>query len=44
VFAIRKGQVGGKLSANLFRAIRPTGNVLAGYVPSFAMNRATTDE
>jgi hypothetical protein len=23
----------------LFRAVRPTGNVLPGYVPSFAMNR-----
>jgi RNA ligase len=44
IFAIRKGQVGGKLKANLFRAIRPTGNVLAGYVPSFAMNRAISDE
>jgi RNA ligase len=44
VFAIRKGQVGGKLKANLFRAIRPTGNALPGYVPSFAMNQATADE
>ena len=25
--------------ATMFRAIRPTGNVLEGYVPSFAVNR-----
>jgi RNA ligase len=44
VFALRKGRLGGKLQANLFRAIRPTGNVLAGYVASFAMTRAVADE
>ncbi len=44
VFSIRKGQIGEKLRGALFRAIRPAGNALAGYVPSFAMNRATADE
>ena len=42
IFAWRKQ--GGDLLAGrsrevLFRAVRPTGNVLPGYVPSYAMNR-----
>lgn len=45
VFAWRKG--GGKLNVkskqSLFRAIRPTGNVLEGYAPSYAMNRVMDD-
>jgi RNA ligase len=30
--------------ANLFRVIRPTGNVLEGYVPSFAMHRVIEED
>jgi RNA ligase len=46
VFAYRKQ--GGKLMEGrsrqaLFRAIRPTGNILPGYVPSFAIGRALED-
>jgi RNA ligase len=44
VFAVRKDPLGAKLRAALFRLIRPAGNVLPGYVPSFAMMRATGDE
>jgi RNA ligase len=33
----------GRTRQTLFRAIRPTGNVLRGYVPSFAMNRLIDD-
>jgi RNA ligase len=33
----------GRTRQTLFRAIRPTGNVLHGYVPSFAMNRLLDD-
>lgn len=40
MFAYRKnGAVTGKARESLMRAIRPTGNVLAGYVPSFVMGR-----
>lgn len=42
VFAYRKSGgdlLIGKPRAALFRAIRPTGNVLPGYEPSYAMNR-----
>ncbi|MSP01523.1 MAG: 2'-5' RNA ligase [Acetobacteraceae bacterium] len=33
----------GKTRQALFRAIRPVGNVLPGYVPSFAMNRVVDE-
>ena len=41
VFDWRKtgGKLGPRSMATMFRAIRPTGNVLEGYVPSFAVNR-----
>jgi RNA ligase len=46
IFAYRKQ--GGKLlegrsREGLFRAIRPTGNVLPGYVPSFALSQVADD-
>jgi RNA ligase len=43
VFALRKGG-GDRLKANMLRAIRPSGNELAGYVPSYQLTRATGDE
>lgn len=46
IFPYRKS--GGDLTAGkarqaLFRAIRPTGNILDGYTPSYAMNRVTDE-
>ncbi|WP_223650147.1 T4 RnlA family RNA ligase [Hymenobacter psoromatis] len=45
LFAWRKsgGQLAGKQREALFRAIRPAGNELVGYVPSYAIQRATED-
>jgi RNA ligase len=44
LFGFRKtGTFSGKLRDSLMRSIRPTGNVLAGYAPSFAMNRMLED-
>lgn len=45
LFAWRKsgGQLAGKQREALFRAIRPAGNELVGYVPSYAMRRAVED-
>ena len=44
LFAFRKaGTITGKSRDNLMRSIRPTGNVLAGYVPSYAMGRVLED-
>lgn len=45
LFAWRKfsGQLVGKSQEALFRAIRPTGNVLPGYVASYAMLRVAED-
>ncbi len=44
LFAFRKsGGVVGKPRDSLMRSIRPTGNVLAGYVPSYAMGRVLDD-
>jgi RNA ligase len=41
IFAYRNGTMGApKTRAALYRAIRPTGNVLAGYTPSYALGRA----
>ena len=42
IFAYRKSGgnlLAGRSRAGLLRAIRPTGNVLPGYLPSYAMNR-----
>lgn len=40
VFSFRKsGKIAGKSRDALMRSIRPTGNVLPGYVPSYAMGR-----
>jgi RNA ligase len=42
IFSYRKrpeSLLEGRTRQTLFRSIRPTGNVLPGYVPSFAMNR-----
>lgn len=40
IFGYRKaGGIVGKQRESLFRAIRPTGNLLPGYTPSYAMNR-----
>jgi RNA ligase len=42
IFPYRKNNgdlLSGRTSAALFRAIRPTGNNLAGYTPSYALNR-----
>lgn len=33
----------GKARESLFRHVRPTGNLLAGYTPSYAMNRILDD-
>jgi RNA ligase len=44
VFGFRKaGAITGKARDTLMRSIRPTGNVLAGYVPSYAMGRVLDD-
>lgn len=44
LFAFRKsGAIVGRSRESLMRSIRPTGNVLAGYVPSFAMGRVLED-
>jgi RNA ligase len=44
LFAYRKsGAITGKARDTLMRAIRPTGNVLPGYVPSYAMGRMLDD-
>jgi RNA ligase len=44
LFAFRKsGVIAGKSRETLMRSIRPTGNVLAGYVPSYAMGRVLED-
>ena len=42
LFPYRKGgnKMDGKALTSLWRSIRPTGNALNGYVPSFAMGRA----
>jgi RNA ligase len=37
------GNLTGKNREALFRAIRPTGNILAGYTPSYAMKRVAED-
>lgn len=40
IFPYRKGNLTeGRAREALFRTIRPTGNVLAGYTPSYAINR-----
>jgi RNA ligase len=40
IFGYRKaGGIVGKQRESLFRAIRPTGNLLPGYTPSYAMHR-----
>ena len=33
----------GRLRENIMRSIRPTGNVLPGYRPSYAMQRVETE-
>ncbi len=44
LFGLREtGAVSGKLPDTLMRSIRPNGNVLPGYIPSFAMNRVLED-
>lgn len=44
LFAFRKaGAIAGKSRDSLMRSIRPTGNVLVGYVPSYAMGRVLDD-
>ncbi len=44
LFGFRKsGAITGKSRESLMRSIRPTGNVLAGYVPSYAMGRVLQD-
>ena len=45
VFDWRKsgGKLGNRSMATMFRGVRPTGNVLAGYTPSFAVNRVQDD-
>lgn len=46
LFPYRKGgnQLEGKAKQALFRLIRPTGNLLPGYQPSYSMNRITNEE
>jgi RNA ligase len=39
----KRGVLAGKLRDTLMRSIPPTGNVLPGYTPSFAMNRVLED-
>ena len=44
LFAFRKTRaITGKSRDALMRSVRPTGNVLAGYVPSYAMGRVLDD-
>ena len=45
IFPFRKhgNLLEGRTRETIFRAIRPTGNVLDGYVPSYAMNRVLTE-
>lgn len=44
LFGFRKaGAITGKSRESFMRSIRPTGNVLAGYVPSYAMGRVLED-
>lgn len=45
LFAWRKsgGRLTGKQKEAFFRTIRPTGNLLAGYVPSYALRRAAEE-
>jgi RNA ligase len=45
IFPWRKGggRIDGKAVQSLFRTVRPTGNMLQGYVPSYAMNRVMED-
>jgi len=44
IFAFRKSSsITGKFRDSLMRSIRPAGNVLAGYVPSYAMGRVLED-
>jgi RNA ligase len=44
LFGFRKSaSITGKSRESLMRSIRPTGNVLAGYVPSYAMGRVLED-
>ncbi len=46
IFSYRKraeSLLEGRTRQTLFRSIRPTGNILPGYVPSFAMNRVMDD-
>jgi RNA ligase len=45
VFDWRKsgGKLGPRSMATMFRGVRPTGNVLEGYTPSFAVNRVQDD-
>ena len=45
LFAWRKssGKLTGKPKEAFFRTVRPTGNLLAGYVPSYALRRASEE-
>ena len=45
IFPWRKsgGKLTGKTKEAFFRAIRPTGNILAGYTPSYAMKRVVEE-
>ena len=44
LFGFRKsGTIAGKSRESLMRSIRPTGNALQGYVPSYAMGRVLDD-
>jgi RNA ligase len=45
LFGFRKagGAITGKVRESLMRSIRPTGNMLPGYTPSFAMGRVLDD-
>ncbi len=44
LFGFRKsGTISGKSRESLMRSIRPTGNALEGYVPSYAMGRVLDD-
>jgi RNA ligase len=44
LFGVRKsGSITGKVRESLMRSIRPTGNTLAGYAPSYAMGRVLDD-
>jgi RNA ligase len=46
LFPFRKanGKLEGKTRATLFRTIRPTGNFLEGYTPSYAINRIAEED